>query len=225
MAKFAQKPIGVVLLCDLPLVAGGLQWMISENVDSLCLGGLVGTATEAVKLLARTPADVLLLDLDGDNGVGAIPELIAASKARVLAITASRDVEKHDAAILAGASGVFDKRQPVEVLLKAIEKVCKGELWIDRSATERILMSVVRQKANANPEHEKITQLTRKERLTVAEVTRDASASSRDIAERLHISEHTLRNHLSSIYVKLGVSGRVALYAYAQKYSLAGRSK
>ena len=60
-------------------------------------------------------------------------------------------------------------------------------------------------------------KLTPKERKTVAEVGRDAGASSQEIAARLHISEHTLRNHLTSIYAKLELSSRVELYAFAKE--------
>jgi len=190
---------------------------------NLALTGVAGTPAEALRLLAQEPADVIVYDLDGDNRVDAIPELMAAGRARVLVLGASRDLEQQDEAVLVGASGAVNKREPVEVLLKAIEKVHAGEFWVDRSATVRILMAIARRKATPDPEQEKIGLLTRKERLAVAEVACDAAAGNRDIAQRLHISEHTLRNHLSSIYGKLGLGGRMELYAYAHKHGLNGR--
>jgi len=135
-------------------------------------------------------------------------------------LTSGRDLDLQDAAVLAGACGAVSKREAAELLHKAIEKVHDGEFWVDRSATVRILMAVARQKAAAHPEHERFERLTRKERLTVAEVARDASASGSDIAQRLHISEHTLRNHLTSVYAKLEVHSRLELFAYANRHGL-----
>ncbi|MDP2195158.1 MAG: response regulator transcription factor [Rhodocyclaceae bacterium] len=217
------KSIAVLLVCDLPVSAWGLEKLLASREPFLRCLGTAATPTAALRVLDEHAADVILLDLDGDNDVAAISELLA-SRARVLVLTSAGNLELHDAAILAGASGAVSKREPVEVLFKAIEKVQGGEFWIDRAATMRIMMTIARQKATVNPESEKIARLTRKERLTAAEVARDATASSEDIAARLHISQHTLRNHLSSIYAKLGVANRTALYAFANRHGLNGRS-
>ena len=69
-------------------------------------------------------------------------------------------------------------------------------------------------------ESERTATLTWRGRQTVAAVTSDASVPVKVIASRLCISEHTLRNHLTSIYSKLGVSGRLGLYAYASEHGL-----
>ena len=69
-------------------------------------------------------------------------------------------------------------------------------------------------------DHSKIASLTMRERQTIAAVTSDASVPVKVIASRLCISEHTLRNHLTSIYSKLGVCGRLGLYAYASQHAL-----
>ena len=139
-------------------------------------------------------------------------------------MTAEHDVALHDAAVLAGACGVLRKTEPVETLLKAIECVHSGEIWVDRMAAGRIFLELARRKKvepQPDPEAAKIGLLTRKERLTVAEVARDASATPHQIAERLHISENTLRNHLTSIYAKLGLVNRLELHAYAHRHGLA----
>jgi two-component system, NarL family, nitrate/nitrite response regulator NarL len=117
---------------------------------------------------------------------------------------------------------VVKKREAPAALIKAIEKVHEGELWIDRGATSRIFMEMARQKSaeRNDPEKSKISMLTSRERQTIAAVASDASAPGKVIAGRLCISEHTLRNHLTSIYGKLGLSSRVDLYAYATKHSL-----
>jgi DNA-binding CsgD family transcriptional regulator len=81
---------------------------------------------------------------------------------------------------------------------------------------------MARQKAaeRNDPEKSKIATLTMRERQTIAAVASDAAAPGKVIAGRLCISEHTLRNHLTSIYNKLGLSNRLDLYAYATRHSL-----
>jgi two-component system, NarL family, nitrate/nitrite response regulator NarL len=213
-------PISVVLLSDLPLVAWGLARLIESGQPALAFAGTTHDIESTLRLMKQQPVDVILVDLDGELGATGIPELLDGGRTRVLAVTTSRDPEFCDAAVLAGASGIVNKRDPVEALLKAVDKVHAGEFWLDRVATGRIFVAMARQRAAKDPEQDKIAGLTRKERLTVSETARDASASSREIAQRLCISEHTLRNHLTSIYAKLGLSSRVELYAYANKHKL-----
>ncbi len=109
-----------------------------------------------------------------------------------------------------------------EYIVIDLDPLILVEIWIDRNATSRIFLELARKKAaSANqPEQQKIASLTRRERQTIAALASDASAPGKLVAERLHISEHTLRNHLTSIYGKLAVSNRLALYAYAQKHGL-----
>lgn len=216
----AAPPISVVLLSDLPLVAWGLARLIESGQPALAFAGIAQSVEATLRLMKQQAVDVVLLDLDGDIGAAGVPELLDGGRTRVIALTTSREPEFCDAAVLAGASGIVNKRDPVDALLKAVDKVHAGEFWLDRVATGRIFVAMARQRAAKDPEQDKIAGLTRKERLTVSETARDASASSREIAQRLCISEHTLRNHLTSIYAKLGLSSRVELYAYANKHKL-----
>jgi len=188
---------------------------------------VVGTATnsaEAMILLDAISPDVILIDLDlnGESGVTIIPSLLGKSTAKILVLTGSRDLSLHDNAMLAGARGVVGKGDTAETILKAITMVHQGEIWIDRSATSRIFSALSSKKnsASADPEQLKIATLTRKERLTVAEIASDATASTKIIADRLCIGESTLRNHLTSIYAKLELSSRLELFVYANKHGI-----
>lgn len=216
------KPIRVMLVNDFPIVGWGLERLVESRHPALALAGSVNTCAEALRALKQQATDVILVDIDGNHGHDSIKDLLAGSSARVLALTGSSSSNQLDSAVLAGASGVVRKSEPVDVLLKAIERVHQGEIWVDRAAAGRIFVELARRTAGQpkNPELNKIARLTRKERKTVAEIARDASASSRQIAERLHISEHTLRNHLTAIYAKLELSSRVELYAYANRHGI-----
>jgi DNA-binding NarL/FixJ family response regulator len=113
--------------------------------------------------------------------------------------------------------------ESTEVLIKAIRIIHVGVMWIDRGATGRIFQELARQTAarHAHPEVARIDQLTTRERHLVITLASDASAPGKVLAQRLHISEHTLRNHLTSIYRKLGVANRTELYAFAHRNGLA----
>jgi two-component system, NarL family, nitrate/nitrite response regulator NarL len=216
--------IRILLLDDHRSVLWGLEKLIEGEHPRMQVVGKATTSAEALKLLDEVQPDIILLDLDlgGENGSNAIQALMAKSKAKVLVLTGSRDIAVHDAAVLAGAMGVVEKGEAAETILKAIQKVHEGEIWLDRSATGRIFLELSRSKAAEaqNPEQRKIASLTPRERQIVAEIGSDAAAGSKVIAERLHISEHTLRNHIASIYEKLEVSSRLELFAYAGKHGI-----
>jgi len=186
---------------------------------------VVSTASfvrECLPLLERQAVDVVVLDLDGVEGPDDLAELQANARAKLLVLTASNDRALLDRVVMAGVRGVVKKCEPPQILLKAIEKVHEGELWIDRGAAGRIFLEMARQKAaqRNDPQKSKISTLTSRERQTIAAVAGDSSAPGKVIASRLCISEHTLRNHLTSIYSKLGLSSRLDLYAYATRHSL-----
>ena len=221
MLNLEISPIRVQLVA-LPLVVWGLERLVESAQPQLVLAGAATSVAQCLLSLQHHAADVVVLDLDGEDGTNPLADLHRQTKAKILVITGSRDVSLHDRAVLVGARGVVDKREATPVLLKAIERVHEGEIWIDRNATSRIFLELARQKTSRDndPELQKINHLTRREQQTIASLGSDPSAPGKLVAERLHISEHTLRNHLTSIYSKLGLTNRVDLYAYAHKHGL-----
>lgn len=218
---FASQAIRVLVVAE-PIVAWGLERLVQSAHPRMEVTGMHDRTSECLARLTQAPADVALVDLDGVEGTDGLADLFSRSRIKILAISGSRDLVLHDSAVLSGARGVVEKRCAPALLLKAIEKVQQGELWVDRAATSRIFMELARQKAaqSKSPEHHKIASLTRRERHSIAAVASDASAPGKVIAARLNISEHTLRNHLTSVYSKLGVANRLALYAYAHQHGL-----
>lgn len=215
-----------MLVVALPVSAWGLSRLVDSQPHALNCMGVARSSAQAAQMLhdsPQPPPDVVLFDLDGENGPDGLTDVHALSTARILALTSSTDTAVHDAAILAGARGVVTKHEPAETLLKALSKVHAGEMWIDRSATGRIFMELARQRVQSrleDPAQEKIKLLTPREQQTLLALAADAASPAKVLADRLHISEHTLRNHLTSIYSKLGVSNRTELYAFAHKHGL-----
>jgi len=217
-------PIRIMLIDDHRSVLWGLEKLIDGEKPRMEVVGTATNSIEAMNLLGTISPDIILIDLDlnGESGVSIIPNLIEKSAAKILVLTGSRDLSLHDNAMLAGAKGVVGKGDTAETILKAITMVYHGEVWLDRSSMSRIFDTLSHKKDNVpgDPEQHKIATLTRKERLTVAEIASDATASTKIIADRLCIGESTLRNHLTSIYAKLELSSRLELFVYANKHGI-----
>jgi two-component system, NarL family, nitrate/nitrite response regulator NarL len=219
MQSVLVRPVQVYLIAP-PMACWGLERLVQTAHPRLELSGTASSIPEALRALEKQRVDVIVADLDGD--FEAVSELHLKTSANILVIAGAQNVALLDKAVLAGVRGVIKRTDPPQILVKAIEKVHEGELWIDRSATSRIFMEMARQKAaqGSDPEKTKIATLTARERQTIVAVASDASAPAKIIARRLCISEHTLRNHLTSIYSKLDLSSRLDLYAYATRHSL-----
>jgi DNA-binding NarL/FixJ family response regulator len=219
----ASRPIRIFLVDDHRTILWGLQRLVESAAPRMAV---VGTAESSAALFAALDGadpDLILLDVDlaGENGLDCLPQLGAASAAQVLVLTGARDVRIHHQAIIRGARGVISKNEPAEVILRAIEKVHDGEVWLDRAAMGRVLSAVARGSA-PSPEAAKLAQLTPKERQVMAAVVREKAAPNKLIADKLHMSEHTLRNHLTTIYSKLEVDGRMGLYLFATRHANGG---
>jgi two-component system, NarL family, nitrate/nitrite response regulator NarL len=216
---FATQPIRVLLVDDHRCVLWGLAKLIESARPQLELVDIATCHSEALAAMQKYRPHVVLLDLDlgGESGFDLVPQL--ASQAAVLILTGLRDPAAQERTVVAGARGVIYKTEPAELILKAIGRVHAGEPWLDRSAMGRVLQTLSRrQGTQSEPPY---ATLTAAERKVVAAVVRQKSAPNKVIAEALHLSEHTLRNHLSSIYGKLGINKRVDLVLHAMEHQLA----
>lgn len=222
------SPIRVMLIDDHRTVLWGLSRLVDGENPRMQVVGAATSCAEAEEQLEAAAPDVILLDLDlGErSGIDGIPALRSRTRARILVLTGVRDPEAHHQAVLAGACGVVTKAEPADTILKAIEKANEGEIWLDRASTARLVLALSRNSADeANPVLKTIATLTSRERQIVAEMAADASASPKDVAAKLGISERTLRNHLGSIYDKLGLASRLELWDFAHRHGLAGPAR
>lgn len=213
----------VIIIDDHKVVREGLRLLI-ESQPGLEVVGDAGNSKEALAVAEREQPDVILLDLDlgTENGAELIPQLLATAKrARVLALTGLRAEEAHRQAMLCGAKGVVQKEHASEVLLKAIEKIHSGEIWYDRSKLAGVLADMLRGKdaKGLYSEAAKIDSLTQREREVLALVS--LGLKNKQIADRLFISETTVRHHLTYVFEKLGVCSRLELIIYAFSHGLA----
>jgi len=205
-----------------PIVCWGLERLVQSAHPWLEFLGSAPAIGDPLPSREFGLPDVIIVDFDREDQLQPLIRLMEGTTANVLVLTLSHDVGLLDAAVRNGARGVVMKSDEPSVLLKAIEHVHQGEIWLDRAATGRVFMEMARHKAahHNDPEKSKIATLTSRELQTIAAVASDASAPAKVIAQRLCISEHTLRNHLTSIYSKLEVPSRLGLYEYATRHSL-----
>jgi DNA-binding NarL/FixJ family response regulator len=221
------EPIRVFLIDDHRSILWGLERLVNSGQPKMQVVGSATSCAEAFSLLDSTKPDVILLDIDlgAEDGIVQLPALTARSHAKILILTGVRDKAVHDSAVLAGASGVVEKETSAEIILTAIQKVHEGEIWLDRAATGRAFLALSRESAEqkSNPDQANIATLTDREREVVAVTALNAGANAKTLADLLFISEHTLRNHLTSIYDKLGVANRMELFVYSHKHGLTNK--
>jgi two-component system nitrate/nitrite response regulator NarL len=213
-------PIRILLISDRGLLRAGLRTLLDSQPGMMVVAE-VDCCAKALTVTCEEP-DVILLNLDLTAGLHEVPDLLAFRKgARLLVLISGGAPEVHHQAIRIGATGAVQKEEPPEVLVKAIEKVHAGEAWFDRSAIADVLMEMTR----ANGSHRNgaqvggVTDLTKREREVVTHVAE--GLKNKQIANRLFISEVTVRHHLTSIFSKLGVSDRLELMIYAFRHRLA----
>jgi DNA-binding NarL/FixJ family response regulator len=223
MSEIRDGSIRVVLIEDHPLICEGMRLVFSRH-PGLNLAGAAAHRAAALNLVAREQPDLILLDLAlaDCQGLELLPELrLAARQARILILTASDDRAQHCAALRLGALGIVLKEQPVEILLRAIERVLHGETWLDQQMMSLLLERAAPEESDetTDAESQRIALLTDREREVVALVGR--GFRNKRIADQLCISEVTVRHHLTSIFNKLQLSDRLELLIYAYQHDLA----
>ena len=178
---------------------------------------------EAVRLCLRERPDVVLMDLvmPGMDGITATHEILASlPQTAVVVLTAYTDDEHAFRAVGAGARGYLHKNCTPEELAWAVRKVHAGELAtspeIAHKASEALRGEKVSHKQTARGSD--ALKLTKREIEVVRAIAR--GKSSRQIAEALHLSERTVRNHLQNAYTKLQVNGRAQATMYAVRQGL-----
>lgn len=217
----AQPTIKVQLIDPHQITLWGMNQLLSSN-KNIHICASTSSGVESVKLAASKKPDVIVLepDLQEQNGLELISALLKVCEAKIIIFTGSRNAKLHDEAVVKGARGVVNKTEPIENLVKAIEKIYEGELWLNRSATSRILLQIAQANSPSelSIEQKKLASLTPKEEKVTRAIQLHSEKTLKQVSDSLHISEHTLRNHLASIYDKLGVRNRMELYVFCGKF-------
>ncbi len=208
----------ILLVDDHEVVRLGLKALLDHHAQFEVVGE-AANAKEALDQVARLHPDIVLMDirLPGTSGIEACEEIIRHfPETRVVMLTSYAEDEMLFSAIRAGASGYILKQIGGEDLLHALEAVGRGESMLDPAVTQRVFQEVRR--AVKEEEASAFANLSQQERHVLLLVSE--GKTNREIAKALFLGEGTVRNYVSSILSKLGVSNRAEAAAYAVEHNL-----
>jgi two-component system, NarL family, response regulator DevR len=208
----------ILIVDDHEVVRLGLKALLERHPQFEVVGE-AGTAKEAIEQVARLHPDVVLMDirLPGSSGIEACEEITHNYPGtKVVMLTSYAEDEMLFSAIRAGASGYILKQIGGEDLIHALESVGRGEALLDPAVTQRVFQEVRR--AVKDEEASAFANLSQQERHVLMLVSE--GRTNREIAKALFLGEGTVRNYVSSILSKLGVSNRAEAAAYAVEHNL-----
>jgi two-component system, NarL family, response regulator DevR len=208
----------ILLVDDHEVVRLGLKSLL-ERHPQFDIIGEASSAREALEQVANNHPDVVVMDirLPGTSGIEACEEITSRfPETRVLMLTSYAEDEMLFSAIRAGASGYVLKQIGGEELVRALEAVARGEALLDPAVTQRVFQEVRR--AVKEEEASAFAHLSQQEKHVLLLVSE--GKTNREIAKALFLGEGTVRNYVSSILSKLGVSNRAEAAAYAVQHNL-----
>ena len=217
-----KSKIRIVVADDHPIFRDGLCKLLALEEDFEVVAQ-ASDGREVLDVLQQLEPDILLLDLKmpGLDGLATLQRLQATrNKTRVIVLTASDDKNEFVQAMKLGTSGIVLKQTATELLIKSIRKVHAGEIWLDSHTTAAVIRQFVAndeapipQPMPQAPRDRERSPLSQREREIVALVAQ--GFKNKEMAEKMFISEQTVKNHLHNIFDKLGVSDRLELALYA----------
>ncbi len=208
----------ILLVDDHEVVRLGLKSLL-ERHPQFEIVGEAASAREALELVEKTRPDVVVMDirLPGTSGIEACEEITTRfPDTRVLMLTSYAEDEMLFSAIRAGAAGYVLKQIGGDELVHALEAVARGEALLDPAVTQRVFQEVRR--AVKEEEASAFAHLSQHEKHVLLLVSE--GKTNREIAKALFLGEGTVRNYVSSILSKLGVSNRAEAAAYAVEHNL-----
>ena len=212
--------IRVLIADDQALVRSGFR-MILESRDDLEVVGEAGDGEQAIRLAGQTRPDVVLMDvrMPGLDGVAATARLTAAADPPKVIILTTYDLEEPlYAALRAGASGFLLKDVRPADLVEAIRVVAGGDALLAPTATRRLLDRFLVTDVTPPAPSGSLDRLTEREREVLSLLAR--GASNAEIADRLTVTEATVKTHVSAVLRKLGVRDRVQAVVLAYDLGL-----
>lgn len=205
----------IVIVDDHILFREGLMAIIHPEPD-IEVVGMAGTVQEAIELVRAVKPDIVLMDFSLPDGNGAEATrmiLREYPECKIVFLTMSEEDEDLFEAVRSGAKGYLLKNMQPGKLVVALRSVQKGESALSRSMTTRLMEELSRTK---KPEYPQDATLTHRE----VDVLRALASglSNQEIAERLYISENTVKYHVHSMLAKLGLGNRKELASYAWEH-------
>jgi DNA-binding NarL/FixJ family response regulator len=208
--------IQVVIADNEPLKLSGLRCAVANDKDIEVLAECLDSERLMDAVREHSP-DVLLVGEEiWQDGLKRL--MTEKAQTRVILITSRKDSGFLEDALRCGAKGVIQRERPVQQIPVAIRKVTNGGVWLERRAAESVLEEMLSKPKEPNPEEQKISALTAREREVIDLICQ--GKKNKEIANALYISCATVSHHLTSIFRKLAVEDRTSLVIYAARNRL-----
>ena len=223
-----KAPVRVILLGHQPIMLAGLRLLLNRAADLSVVAQLdVAPTTDDARAPGPLPSftahaknpDLVIIDIDG--GVDRLLPVLAPTLprgTRMMILASALDQQTLAVAFRLGVTGAILKHETPDVLLEAVRQVHSGQVWLDQSSTTELVARLSETPQTSTPEARRATSLTGRERQVVA--LAGEGLRNMEMADRLCISEVTVRNHLTAIFRKLKLSNRFQLALYAFKHGL-----
>ena len=225
--------IRIVVADDHPIFRYGVCQFLALEQDFEVVGQ-AEDGSDVLRVLEQLDPDILLLDLrmPGLDGLATLQRLQSTrNKARIIVLTASDDKNEFVEAMKLGTSGIVLKQMAGELLITSIRKVYAGEMWLDPQTTTAVINTLVvgavpsappiLAKQQAAPKQQPLPPPGSRKRIALSQREREIvrfvkqGYKNKEIAEKMFISEQTVKNHLHNIFDKVGVSDRLELALWA----------
>jgi two-component system nitrate/nitrite response regulator NarL len=215
-----------ILIADgQPIVLEGLKAVLSQH-GTIQIVGEALDGMEAIDKTVHLDPDIVLMDLklprvDGLTVLRSIQARAPRSKVLLFAVSESKD--EFVEAMKLGCAGILLKDAPTSLIEKSLQKVYAGEIWLDSNTTAAVIRQFAAPSetpvphSNGKPPRER-AQLSQREREIIVLISQ--GYKNKEIAEKMFITEQTVKNHLHNVFDKLGVSDRLELALYAIHNSL-----
>src|ERR1700733_7149440 len=214
----SKQVVRILVADDHAIFRDGLRKLL-EVADDVQIIGEASNGVECVKMLTKVKPDTLLPDLrmPEKDGLGVLEEVnFDTLPTRVIVLTAAEDDRDVVRAMRLGARGVVLKQSATDLLVKSIQRVFAGEIWLDNRMTAEVMKAF--SKSSESGQRREKPLLSDREKEIVQLVAQ--GFRNKEIGEKLFISEQTVKNHLHNIFDKLGLSDRLELALYAIHHRL-----
>jgi len=216
----AQKEIKVIVIGDFLIFRNGLKLLL-ETEENIKVVAEAADLSEALDLIPKTRPDVLLVDSsEADKSNFTLFISSQPSYISIIILTNSSEIEMHRKYLMLGVNGVVTKEQTANILFKAINKVHDGEVWFVRKLMDETIRQLIAEKKSMPEEiySYNCSGLSTREREVLVLICQ--GMKNKIIADKLFISETTVRHHLTSIFEKLNVTSRLELVVHAFREKL-----
>ncbi|MBK8903180.1 MAG: response regulator transcription factor [Anaerolineaceae bacterium] len=213
-----KQKVNVILVDDHEVVRLGLRTLL-EDIPWVTVVAEAGTAVDALRVTRQHHPDVVVMDIrmPGESGIEACRQITGQfSDVRVIMLTSFTDDDLIFKALQAGASGYVLKQVGNKPLIDALDAVRQGQALLDPTITQRVIDRV--RQGEQDRQAAVFRDLSEREMEVLAEVA--TGKSNGEIAEVLGLSEKTVRNHVSSILSKLGLSNRIEAATFAVRHDI-----